>query len=61
MAPSWSSCCTDSDSNGGSHAYVASINGTSILSSTQIGQPITVTIPGIVTITLPRTSASGGV
>ena len=52
---------SDSDSNNGSHAYVASINGTSILSNTQIGQPITITIPGVVTITLLQTSASGGV
>lgn len=51
---------SDSDSNSGSHAYVASINGTSILSNTQIGQPITITIPGVVTITLLQTSANGG-
>ncbi|MGH7687564.1 MAG: hypothetical protein ACREN2_12220 [Candidatus Dormibacteria bacterium] len=51
---------SDSDSNSGSHAYVASINGTSILSNTQIGQPITITIPGVITITLLQTSANGG-
>ena len=51
---------SDADSNGTSHAYVASINGTSILSNTQVGQPITITIPGVITITLLQSQAGGG-
>lgn len=51
---------SDADSDGTSHAYVASINGTSILSNTQIGQPITITIPGVITITLLQSQAGGG-
>ena len=51
---------SDADSSAGQHAYVASINGTSILSSTQVGSLPPITIPGVITITLLQTSASGG-
>lgn len=51
---------SDSDSTNGSHAYVASINGTSILSNQTVGKPIVITIPGVITITLLSTSANGG-
>jgi hypothetical protein len=51
---------SDADSSAGQHAYVASINGTSILSSTQVGQLPPITIPGVITITLLQTSANGG-
>lgn len=47
-------------STGTSDAYVASINGTEILSNQQGGQPITITIPGVATITLLQASAGGG-
>ena len=53
---------SDADSSGGgsAHTYVASINGTELLSAEQVGKPIAITIPGIVTITLLQTSATGG-
>jgi len=47
-------------SNGTPHAYIASINGTDIISSQQTGQLPAITIPGIITINLLQTSASGG-
>lgn len=50
----------DSSGNGSAHTYVASINGTELLSAEQVGQPIVITIPGVVTITLLQTSATGG-
>jgi hypothetical protein len=51
---------SDADSSGTAHTYVASINGNEILSNQQVGQPITITIPGVITITLLQTSATGG-
>jgi hypothetical protein len=50
----------DSSGEGSSHTYLASINGTELLSAEQVGKPIAITIPGVVTITLLQTSATGG-
>lgn len=51
---------SDADSNGTPHAYIASINGTDIITSQETGQLPAITIPGIITINLLQTSASGG-
>lgn len=51
---------SDADSSGTPHAYIASINGTDIVTSQQTGQLPAITIPGIITINLLQTSASGG-
>jgi hypothetical protein len=50
----------DSSGNGSSHTFLASINGTELLSSEQVGKPIAITIPGVATITLLQTNAAGG-
>jgi hypothetical protein len=50
---------SDANSNGQGNAYVASINGNQILSSSQTGG-IPITIPGVGTITLLAVNASGG-
>jgi hypothetical protein len=52
---------SDSDSTNGAHAYIASINGASILSNQTVGKPIVITIPGVITITLLQATSSGGV
>lgn len=51
---------SDADSSGTGHTYVASINGTQILNNEQVGQPIVITVPGVITITLLQVNASGG-
>ena len=50
----------DSSNGGTSHTYLASINGTQLLNAQQVGQPIVITIPGVVTVTLLQTSSGGG-
>jgi hypothetical protein len=50
---------SDASSSGSGDAYVASINGNEILSSSQTGG-IPIDIPGVGTITLLATNASGG-
>jgi hypothetical protein len=55
---------TDASTNNGSHVYLASINGNQIANSQQVGgNPITITIPGLTTVTLlanPSTGCSSG-
>lgn len=51
---------SDANSNGAPHAYIASINGTDLITSQQTGQLPAITIPGIITINLLQTSANGG-
>ena len=51
---------SDADSSGTPHAYIASINGTDLITSQQTGQLPAITIPGIITINLLQTSANGG-
>lgn len=51
---------SDADSSGTPHAYIASINGTDLITSQQTGQLPAITIPGVITINLLQTSASGG-
>ena len=50
----------DSSGSGSAHTYLASINGTQLLSAEQVGKPIVITVPGVVTLTLLQTSATGG-
>lgn len=51
---------TDASTNGGSHVYLASINGTQIFNSQQVGgNPINITIPGLTTISLLATPGTG--
>ncbi|MGH7686927.1 MAG: hypothetical protein ACREN2_08945 [Candidatus Dormibacteria bacterium] len=54
---------TGASTNGGSQVYLASINGTQIGNSSQVGgSPINITIPGLTTITLiasPPTGCNG--
>lgn len=52
---------SNSSSNGSGSVYVASINGNEILSSQQTGGGIPIDIPGVATIDLLFTHASGGV
>lgn len=50
----------DASTNSPGHVYLASINGTQILNSQQIGgNPIAITIPGLTTITLVANPQSG--
>ena len=51
---------SDADSSGTPHAYIASINGTDLITSQQTGQLPAITIPGVITINLLQTSANGG-
>lgn len=51
---------SDADSSGTPHAYIASINGTDLITSQETGQLPAITIPGIITINLLQTSANGG-
>jgi len=51
---------SEAHSSGTGTAYIASINGSEILSNSQTGNQITITIPGLITITLLNVSASGG-
>lgn len=51
---------SDADSSGSGNAYVASINGNQILSSSQTGGGIPIAIPGVGTITLLAVNAAGG-
>ena len=51
---------SDADSKGTPHAYIASINGTDLITSQETGQLPAITIPGIITINLLQTSANGG-
>lgn len=49
-----------SSADGTSDVYLASVNGDEILSAKQVGQPISISIPRVATITLLPVSASGG-
>lgn len=51
---------SDADSSGTPHAYIASINGTDLITSQETGQLPAITIPGVITINLLQTSANGG-
>lgn len=51
---------TSGSTNGGSQVYLASINGTQIGNSSQVGgNPIAITIPGLTTITLISSPPTG--
>lgn len=51
---------TSGSTNGGSQVYLASINGTQIGNSSQVGgNPINITIPGLTTITLISSPPTG--
>ena len=51
---------SDADSSGTPHAYIASVNGTDLITSQETGQLPAITIPGVITINLLQTSAKGG-
>lgn len=52
---------SSSDSSNGSSAYLLSINGTELPPSGSVPQNgITITVPGVITLTLLQTTASGG-